>query len=150
MAYDAEKRKPSELRVQPEWNPPEPSLNECLLDCIELTRGGKFLDANFRQTITKPFIKTGTYYNGSNNFVTYTTETGKNNGSMTRAPAGTVGKYPCNYGDNLDLADALFTGEPGLYDAVDLGNAKDCSEDTPDINLSLAYTSGSEDKDKDV
>jgi len=72
----------------------------------------------------------GTYHDGKHNFVKYRADIGKNNGSLSRAPAGIVEEFPhCTYDD---LADALFSGEVGLYSAIDNEDDDDENDDDDD------------------
>jgi hypothetical protein len=54
----------------PKWEPPKPSLPQCLLDLICLM-DNEFATEDFKAGIRKSFLKTGTMYNSKQQFTLY-------------------------------------------------------------------------------
>jgi len=88
--YEAEQLKVPEDRVEPSWAPPRPTIEECVLDLINLF-DGPFAQPKFQSGVERCFRSTGCMHDGSLNFVEFKYESA--GGTFAIAPLGTVEVY---------------------------------------------------------
>lgn len=99
--YAAQQLLPQDNRVRPAWNPPKPTLEECMKDLFALVEN-EFADDEFRTGITKCFRSTGLCYREDKSFVEFSFES--SGGTFPIAPTGTVAAYPRSADDTSHVA----------------------------------------------
>ena len=106
--YEEEKDKPLEERKMPKWSCPKPTLQQCILDLMDLFQNGAFIQDKFKDSIKKSFISTGCAPDMNGNYHKYFANTNK--GSLVNVPTGTMEKaeFPINdefYADLINIVD---------------------------------------------
>lgn len=89
--YNDERQKPQEQRVIPKWNPPKPSMEECILAVMELMTTGDLTTTKAKASIAATFEKTGNVAQSNGEFVKFTYSA--SGGTIEISPTDTVEKY---------------------------------------------------------
>jgi len=113
--FKAEFEKEEAIRRMPKWEPPKPSMYECISDIIKLV-GNEFAEDTFRKGIRSSFLNTGTMYDRNNQFAKYVHKNGI--GSMPISPDALVknnfvsakGIFHMDYNDLVNDLHEMYDG----------------------------------------
>jgi len=91
--YNAELEKPADARIMPQWSPPKPTVQECILELIHVMYDSesKFSTQRFKDNVQKTFLNTGTFPKDDGTFTRFSFE--PSGGTTSIAPTGTNEKY---------------------------------------------------------
>ena len=92
--------KPEEERTMPKWDPPKPTVQECILELINVMYNDEvstFNEASFQQKLQSTFLVTGTLPREDRTFVKFTYK--PSGGTTAIAPTGTNKKYAKSHYD---------------------------------------------------
>jgi len=89
--YNDECQKPQDQRVIPKWNPPKPSMEECILAVMEVMSTGDLTTPKAKASIAATFEKTGSVAQSNGEFVKFTYSA--SGGTIVLPPTDTVEKY---------------------------------------------------------
>ena len=98
--YNAETDKPEDERTMPKWNPPKPTVQDCILELINVMYDDKestFNEENFQQKVQSTFLSTGTIPREDGSFMKFRYK--PSGGTTLVAPTGTNKKYPKSHND---------------------------------------------------
>jgi hypothetical protein len=91
--YMAEMDKPEDERTMPKWSPPKPTVQECILELINVmyNEESTFNEESFQQKVQSTFLATGTLPREDKSFMKFTYK--PSGGTISVAPTGTNKKY---------------------------------------------------------
>jgi hypothetical protein len=92
--YNAEMDKPEDERTMPKWNPPKPTVQECILELINVMYDDEestFNEKRFQDKVQSTFLATGTIPREDKSFLKFTYK--PSGGTTSVAPTGTNKKY---------------------------------------------------------
>ena len=130
--YNAEMEKPEDERTMQKWDPPKPTVQECILELINVMyndEASTFNQARFQQKVQNTFLVTGTLPREDKTFVKFTYK--PSGGTTSVAPTGTNKKYAKSYYESeeneqyskaIDIIDewmfdeSLDDFDPGVFD----------------------------------
>ena len=75
LLYNAEMVKPEDERTMPKWSPPKPTVQECILELINVMYDDEestFNEARFQQKVQSTFLATGTLPREDGSFMNFT------------------------------------------------------------------------------
>jgi hypothetical protein len=94
LLYNAEMVKLEDERTMPKWSPPKPTVQECILELINVMYDDEestFNEARFQQKVQSTFLATGTLPREDGSFMNFTYR--PSGGTTSIAPTGTNKKY---------------------------------------------------------
>ena len=100
LLYYAEMDKPEDERTMPRWNPPKPTVQECILELINVMYDDEkstFKQEKFQQKVQSTFLTTGTLPREDGSFVKFKYK--PSGGTTSVAPTGTYKKYSKSHYD---------------------------------------------------
>ena len=85
--------KPVDARIMPRWNPPKPTVQECIMELIHVMYDSesKFSTQRFRDNVEKTFLNTGSFPKDDGTFERFSFK--PFGGTTSIAPTGTNEKY---------------------------------------------------------
>ena len=98
--YNAEMDKPEDERTMPKWSPPKPTVQECILELINVMYDDEestFNEERFQHKVQSTFLATGTLPREDGSFVKFTYK--PSGGTTSVAPTGTNKKYSKSHYD---------------------------------------------------
>ena len=99
--YKAEMDKPEDERTMPKWNPPKPTVQECILELINVMYDDEestFNEKRFQDKVQSTFLATGTIPREDKSFLKFTYK--PSGGTTSVAPTGTNKKYSKSHYDD--------------------------------------------------
>ena len=133
--YNSEMDKPEDERTMPKWNPPKPTVQECILELINVMYDDEestFNEKRFQDKVQSTFLATGTIPREDRSFIKFAYK--PSGGTTSVAPTGTNKKYakshydadvPEQFSTVVDVLDEWMFGEslddfdPDVFDNDD-------------------------------
>jgi hypothetical protein len=131
-AYVQEKLKDDENEKRHQkWNPPKPTMIECLLNCKELfLEGGRFSSPTFIDSVQRTFLKCGLAPSTMDHTFSHYEEKKFTNGAMLHAPSSTL-PYCSIVDEGLFFEDEMEALGAALDDD-DVDDDEECVDDVDD------------------
>ena len=132
LLYYAEMDKPEDERTMPRWNPPKPTVQECILELINVMYDDEkstFNQENFQQKVQSTFLTTGTLPREDGSFVKFKYK--PSGGTTSVAPTGTDKKYSKSHYD-ADVPES--EGNEHYSTVIDILDEWMCGESLDDFD----------------